>query len=428
MNLPAGVELHGKKIRISFLYRGIRCREVLQGWAVTPANIRKAGNLRAVILGEIQSGKFDYVSHFPESKAIKKFTTTKRIRTFGELCDTYLAAKKLEISSASHKGLTSRIATLSGVVGKNTHITDIQHADLLNYRNTLLTGTIGSCRPSESARKGRAISTVNGLMNTLTSVLKLAHRSGFISHAPHEGIRTLKRSRRDPDPLLHSEYDALMAALPHAATLLWTIAIFTGLRHGELTALAWEDVNLDKGELYVRRNQTNEGLFVPPKTEAGIRTVTLLQPALSALREQFKLTGALEKTEITFHHREHGRTESQNLRFVFVPAQNTRSGHSYYGSQSLSYSWEKGLKLAGIRRRRPYQSRHTFACWLLTAGANPSFIAGQMGHENAKMVYEIYSKWIGDMDRNQVEMLNNSLPSVVSQGYPKRKVIGIKNQ
>jgi integrase len=88
--------------------------------------------------------------------------------------------------------------------------------------------------------------------------------------------------------------------------LLWTTAIFTGLRHGELTALAWEDVDLDKGELHVRRNQTNEGLFVPPKTEAGIRTVTLLEPALNALREQFKLTGALSKTEITFHHREHG--------------------------------------------------------------------------------------------------------------------------
>nr|WP_242446377.1 tyrosine-type recombinase/integrase [Klebsiella michiganensis] len=80
-----------------------------------------------------------------------------------------------------------------------------------------------------------------------------------------------------------------------------------------------------------------------------------------------------------------------------------------------------------MRSRRPYQSRHTFACWLLTAGANPSFIAGQMGHENAKMVYEIYSKWIGEMDRNQVEMLNSSFSNVLSQGCPKRKVVGIKS-
>ena len=37
--------------------------------------------------------------------------------------------------------------------------------------------------------------------------------------------------------------------------------------------------------------------------------MTLLQPALEAIREQFLLTGSREKTEITFYHREHGLTE-----------------------------------------------------------------------------------------------------------------------
>ncbi|VTM86720.1 Domain of uncharacterised function (DUF3596) [Raoultella ornithinolytica] len=94
MNLPAGVELHGKGIRISFLYRGVRCREVLRGWVVSNSNLKKAGNLRALIMSEIQAGKFDYASHFPESKAIKKFTTTQKIKTFGELGAVYLASEK----------------------------------------------------------------------------------------------------------------------------------------------------------------------------------------------------------------------------------------------------------------------------------------------------------------------------------------------
>ncbi len=65
------------------------------------------------------------------------------------------------------------------------------------------------------------------------------------------------------------------------------------------------------------------------------------------------------------------------------------------------------MTLANLRSRDPYQSRHTYACWSLSAGANPSFIASQMGHENAKMVYTVYSKWIGDMDEDQVGLLDS---------------------
>ena len=422
MDMPVGVEVHGKGIRISFLYRGVRCREVLRGWAPSNGNIRKAGNLRALIVSEIQSGNFNYAKHFPDSKAIQKFTTTQMIRTYGELCDTYLKAKKLEVSLASYRGIASRLETLKTVVGSNTHIADIQHSDLLNYRNQLLTGDSVSPHSPWLNKTGRAVSTVNGLMNTLTEMLKLAQRSNFISHTPHEGLKMLKRSRKEPDPLLHDEYYAFIKALPPPAALLWTIAIHTGLRHGELSALAWEDVDLERGEIHVCRNKTNEGLFVPPKTDAGNRTITLLQPAVDALRLQFQKTGALRKTEITFNHREYGLTEQQNLRFVFIPDARSRTKATSFSKSSLGYSWGTGLKKAGIRSRRPYQSRHTFACWLLTAGANPSFIASQLGHENAKMVYEIYSKWIGGMDRNQVEMLNSTLPTAVPHGCPKEKI------
>ena len=54
---------------------------------------------------------------------------------------------------------------------------------------------------------------------------------------------------------------------------------YTGLRHGELAALAWEDIDLDAGVIHISRNLTILGHFGPPKTQAGIRTVTLLKPA-----------------------------------------------------------------------------------------------------------------------------------------------------
>lgn len=64
--LPTGVEIRGKYIRIWFMFRGKRCRETLKGWEITNSNIKKAGNLRALIVHEINSGEFEYLRRFPQ--------------------------------------------------------------------------------------------------------------------------------------------------------------------------------------------------------------------------------------------------------------------------------------------------------------------------------------------------------------------------
>nr|WP_300001573.1 hypothetical protein [uncultured Cedecea sp.] len=46
---------------------------------------------------------------------------------------------------------------------------------------------------------------------------------------------------------------------------------------------------------------------------------------------------------------------------------------------------------------------------VLAAGANPSFIANQMGHGNAQMVCEVYAAWTEEMNHEQIKMLNEKL-------------------
>ncbi|KLP36203.1 site-specific integrase [Enterobacter ludwigii] len=419
MDFPTGVELHNGKIRISFNFRGIRCREVLRGWQITSGNLKKAGNLRAVIVNEIQLGQFNYAQRFPESRALKKFSSTKRVTTFKELCDIFLSSKMLEVSAASYANYESAATTLKEIIGGDTQLSDIQHIDVLRYRKELLTGKVVNKKIPCFNKQGRTPSTVNNIMKILCAILRLAQRDRIITHVPHENVKMLTVSKKAPDPLLFHEYHALIAAMPKPQNLMWIFAVHSGLRHGEICALSWDDVNLEKGEIYISRNITNKGLFVPPKTAAGERTITLLQPALAALKEQYLLTGSSEKTEIIFHHREHGRTEQQYVSFVFSPGNQSRVKSPYFARSSIGSSWKRATKRSGIRRRPPYQSRHTYACWLLSSGANPSFIASQMGHENAKMVYEVYSKWIAGMNVDQVVMLNDRLQTLLPPICPQ---------
>ncbi|CAI1503493.1 Integrase [Serratia quinivorans] len=409
--LPTGVEIRNGHICIWFIFRGARRREVLKGWGNTPSNIKKAGNLRAVITGEINLGTFDYQFRFPTSKNAKKFCGKLRISSFKELTTEWLKNKKSEISADTFQKTCSKIKTLESIIGEDTLISSLSLSDILDCRNELLHGETKYILKKRKNRKGRSPKTVDNYISTLCSMLKYAYLAKHITEKPFEGVRKLKKSRTKPDPLSKNEALKLLDTLTGQKKHLWKTALYTGLRHGELCALSWDDIDFKKGTLHVRRNLTSIGNFGPPKTNAGIRIITLLNPALDALKEQYKLTGSFDKREITYHYREFGKTEKQNRNFVFVPQNAHRRDKFYYSTACIGQIWNKAISAAEIKIRNPYQSRHTYACWLLTAGANPSFIASQMGHENAQMVYEVYGAWMEEMNKDQIGLLNAKLAS-----------------
>ncbi|MGV4177939.1 tyrosine-type recombinase/integrase [Citrobacter braakii] len=85
---------------------------------------------------------------------------------------------------------------------------------------------------------------------------------------------------------------------------------------------------------------------------------------------------------------------------------------------SISSLWETTIRRSGVRHRRPYQTRHIYACWMLSARANPAFIANQMGHENAEIVYTVYSAWINALDGDQIAFLNQRIGGYSSVPQP----------
>lgn len=407
--LPTGVEIRGNSICIWFMFRGKRCREILKGWANTASNLKKAGNLRALIVSEINLGEFDYRSRFPSSRKATTLVTTFSISTLGQLCDAWLKVKETELTANTMRKTKSQIKTLKHIVNEDTPITSIRHSDILNYRHELLNGETLYSKDNRGNKLGRTVRTVDNYISLFNSLLRFAYVSGYIKNKPFEGVKKLQKSKVKPDPLTKREFSQLMESEHGQSQNMWKFAIYSGVRHGELAALAWEDVDLESGTIHVRRNLTALGMYGPPKTLAGDRTIKLLQPALEALKTQRKLTELQPKTTVVFHHREYGSTEKQKVHFVFIPRVKNGKQKPGYSLSSIGERWNAAVKRAGIRRRNPYHTRHTFACWLLSAGANPSFIANQMGHENAQMVYEIYATWIEEMNGEQVDMLNSRL-------------------
>ncbi|HGX2821405.1 TPA: tyrosine-type recombinase/integrase [Escherichia coli] len=408
---PAGVENHGGKLRITFKYRGKRVRENLRV-PDTPKNRKIAGELRASVCFAIRTGTFDYAERFPDSPNLKLFGLVKKDITVGELAQKWLTLKAMEISSNALNRYQSVMKNMLPRLGPGRLASSITKEDLLFIRKDLLTGEKGS-RKTSTSQKGRTVPTVNYYMTTTAGMFSFAAENGYLEKNPFNSITPLRKSKPVPDPLTRDEFSRLIDACHHQQTKnLWTVAVFTGMRHGEIAALAWEDIDLKAGTITVRRNFTKIGDFTLPKTDAGTnRVIHLLAPAIEALKKQAMLTRLSRQHQITVQLREYGRTILHECTFVFCP-QIVRKNHKAginYAVSSIGATWDSAIKRAGIRSRKAYQSRHTYACWALSAGANPTFIASQMGHSSASMVYNVYGAWMPECSVTQVAMLNNVL-------------------
>lgn len=409
---PTGVENHGGKLRICFHYKGKRVRENL-GVPDTPKNRKIAGELRASVCFLIKTGNFDYAERFPDSPNLKLFGIVNKEITIEELSRKWLDLKELEISRNTMLRYESIVKTSVSLLGGRVLASSVTQEDLLVFRRELMTG-YQVARPNRALTlKGRSVVTVNAYMGIVSSMFQFAACNGYIPKTPFSGISTLKKAKAEPDPLSQEEFARLIEACHHQQIKnIWSLAVYTGMRHGELCALAWEDIDIKAGTLVVRRNYTQAKEFTLPKTQAGTdRVIHLIQPAIDVLKNQASLTRLGKQHKVEVKLREFGRTSAHSCTFVFNPQLTTRSGKSgaHYAATSLNRVWESAMRRAGLRYRKAYQSRHTYACWLLAVGANPNFIAAQMGHANAQMVYTVYGAWMADNNQSQVDILNEKL-------------------
>lgn len=409
---PTGVENHGGKLRICFHYKGKRVRENL-GVPDTPKNRKIAGELRASVCFLIKTGSFNYAERFPDSPNLKLFGIVNKEITIEELSRKWLDLKELEISRNTMLRYESIVKTSVSLLGGRVLASSVTQEDLLVFRRELMTG-YQVARPNRALTlKGRSVVTVNAYMGIVSSMFQFAACNGYIPKTPFSGISTLKKAKAEPDPLSREEFARLIEACHHQQIKnIWSLAVYTGMRHGELCALAWEDIDIKAGTLVVRRNYTQAKEFTLPKTQAGTdRVIHLIQPAIDVLKNQASLTRLGKQHKVEVKLREFGRTSAHSCTFVFNPQLTTRSGKSgtHYAATSLNRIWESAMRRAGLRYRKAYQSRHTYACWSLAVGANPNFIAAQMGHANAQMVYTVYCAWMTDNNQSQVDILNEKL-------------------
>ncbi len=245
--------------------------------------------------------------------------------------------------------------------------------------------------------------SVDYLHVTLQKALKQAVRDDLIPRNVAEGERP--RSSRNKEEAKAFSAEQVRALLKAASgkrnSALYTLAVHTGLRQGELLGLRWSDVELDGStvRLFVRRSVkgTLDGLgFGSPKNKASRRSVPLNRTAAAALREH-----RLRQKEERLRAPE---WEDQDLIFP------NRAGKPMDHNNLYHRDYKKLLEEAGLHDQgfTFHTLRHTFATELFQQGKRPKVIQTLLGHSSIVQTMDTYSHLLDGVDDDEVGGLDEA--------------------
>ncbi|WP_273859385.1 site-specific integrase [Photobacterium sp. GSS17] len=396
-NLPPGIEVHGNHLRIVFYHKGKRFRETL-GLPPTKQNINFAMRKREAILYEMKIGTFNYAAHFPESKHA---SGKPKALDLGHLAKRFLESKSHDIRRSTHQRYEWVLRDFLELYGANRSCDTLSPRSLTQFRQELV--------------KGKSGRTINRNLVTINAFLAWLHKMEYVERDLSEVLTRVKENEVDIQPFSVDEITKALAEchqLQHRNMI--TLLVYTGIRSGELCALAWEDVDFENNTIHIRRSTYDRRGLKTTKTDKE-RFVDLLPPAIEALKAQRHLTYLFPAKDYDVELPGQAYRQ-EKLRFVFNPKavrEQKCSDYDYYGKRALGKVWEALCQKAGIPHRNQYQLRHTYASWMIThANVNVSYLAQQMGHADITMVAKVYGKWLTESNKKESDRVWGELQKV----------------
>jgi integrase len=146
------------------------------------------------------------------------------------------------------------------------------------------------------------------------------------------------------------------------------VAIFTGMRQGEILGLQWGDIDWSGRQIHVRR-AWKEGAFTEPKTRNSIRRVDF--PEFLVLE--------LKKWRL--------QCPKGDLDLVFP----SETGNPISHANLLQRGSYPALRRAGLRKIRFHDLRHTFASLMIANGEDIVRVSRLLGHASPNITLSIYS-------------------------------------
>jgi integrase len=226
---------------------------------------------------------------------------------------------------------------------------------------------------------GYAPESIITLHKVIHKSLDNAVRWRLIPHNVSDDVTTPKHGSEGESQSLTVQQarHLLTVAKGHELEAMIVLLLDTGMRHGEITALRWEDINFDKGTVYIHRTVSylkkgfTEG---DTKTATSEREITLSPSVLAVLRE---------------HHirqREIQQLAGEKWQCLDLVFSNAKGG--YLVKLTNTSKFHRLLEQAGLPEIRIHDLRYTAITILMEMGINQKAIQHRVGHAHLEQTWK----------------------------------------
>jgi len=301
-----------------------------------------------------------------------EFFENKIVPTIKEMIDISLSMNKSSRKYLTHKSYVGVLQNhVIPIFGKRK-IDTIKPSDLIEWQNNLL-------------EKLSVKSVINARI-IFHGIFEDAFRDELIDKNPFSLVKAPKLSNtKEIQPFTKEEIFSILENTPDKIKAFFAIGFFAGLRTGEITALKYSDIDLEKRIIKVSKTR-NKGIETVPKTLSSFRDVEILDVLLPYLENHIQ------------------NYKKSNDDYVFL----TRFGLPYYSATKISVTyWQKVLKKLNLEHRILYNMRHTFASMMISSGEDILWVASMLGHKNANITLQVYAKYIKSEKKSRGSFLLN---------------------
>lgn len=237
---------------------------------------------------------------------------------------------------------------------------------------------------SAKLNQGLSEQSVRYIHAVLHKSLNQALRWGLVTRNVSDLVEKPRQSRTTFTTWSADKVNKFLESVSdHGWYPIYILAIYTGMRQGEILGLHREDIDLENGIIYVRHQVSaipGQGLVITePKSDKSRRPITISPSALDVLKSHLE-----------------GIQDGPGLVFT------TSTGRPISARNILRH-FKKVIERTGLPVIRFHDLRHTHATLLLTAGVHPKIVQERLGHSQISLTLDTYSHVIPSLQTEAAE-------------------------